>query len=136
MALNSPQRLIYNKTQPNNQRMHFQKMIKTKKMIWGQIIPWMDILDLKQTSVFKSGFYILKRISTDKDFIWIFFNPHTHTHIYEFIFWFGLVWFYGIPTIVGYLMLNPLSATNPPSEIVITIYCCDIYIYLHQIYDL
>ena len=24
------------------------------------------------------------------------------------VIWFGLVWFYGIPTIVGYLMLNPL----------------------------
>ena len=34
--------------------------------------------------------------------------------------WFGLVWFYGISTIVGYLMLNPLYTC---------ILCIYIYIY-------
>ena len=47
------------------------------------------------------------------------YSPHCgiHRNIYDLV-WFGLVWFYGISTIVGYLMPNPL------------------YTYILDIYDL
>ena len=46
------------------------------------------------------------------------FNAKSSLYIYIKYIWFGLVGFYGISTIVGYLMLNPL------------------YIYILNIYDL
>ena len=36
------------------------------------------------------------------------FNAKSSLYIYIKYLWFGLDWFYGISTIVGYLMLNPL----------------------------
>ncbi len=36
------------------------------------------------------------------------FNTTFYLYIYMKYIWFGLVWFYGISTIVGYLMPNPL----------------------------
>ena len=46
------------------------------------------------------------------------FNAKSSLHIYIKYIKFGLVWFYGISTIVGYLMPNPL------------------YTYIQNIYDL
>ena len=46
------------------------------------------------------------------------FNAKSSLYIYIKYIWFGLVWFYGISTIVGYLMPNPL------------------YTYILNIYDL
>ena len=39
---------------------------------------------------------------------WRSFNARSSLYIYIKYIWFGLVWFYGISTIVGYLMPNPL----------------------------
>ena len=36
------------------------------------------------------------------------FNAKSSLYIYIKYIWFGLVWFYGTSTIVGYLMLNTL----------------------------
>ena len=47
-----------------------------------------------------------------------YLKPDPLIHIYIEYIWFSLVWFYGIPTIVGYLMPNPL------------------YTYILDIYDL
>ena len=49
---------------------------------------------------------------------WRSFNARSSLYIYIKYIWFGLVWFYGISTIVGYLMPNPL------------------YTYILNIYDL
>ena len=51
------------------------------------------------------------------DHCWLF-NAKSSLYIYIKYIWFALLWFYGISTIVGYLMLNPL------------------YLYILNLYDL
>ena len=65
----------------------------------------------------KSSLYIYIYIYIRKDLVWLgfreiihrwLFNAKASLYIYVKYIWFGLIGFYGISTIVGYLMLNPL----------------------------
>ena len=39
--------------------------------------------------------------------VYIYIYIYIHIYIYKFVYAFGLDWFYGISTIVGYIMPNP-----------------------------
>ena len=88
--------------------------IKALKPEIGIIIIWIVEVDtIKQIEMKKD--MRIKRISM----VWFglvlwdinlcsLFNAKSSLYIYSRYIWFGLVWFYGTSTTVGYLMSNPL----------------------------